>query len=135
MRHFAFTESLLLSYVRTEKFMGIMGWPPESLFRSPVRGNTQLLDRNSPQSNPTTPSHAVEKIGSGGLRIRCPRCRWQPRQEDRWGCTCGHTWNTFDTGGVCPQCRTVWQKTQCLHCQLWSHHEDWYVWEEQQGRK
>jgi hypothetical protein len=34
-------------------------------------------------------------------RIR-PLCGWSPRKEDLWFCTCGHEWNTFDTGGVCP---------------------------------
>jgi hypothetical protein len=37
-------------------------------------------------------------------RIRCPLCGWSPRKEDRWSCSCGHEWNTFDTGGVCPAC-------------------------------
>jgi len=35
-------------------------------------------------------------------RIRCPLCDWSPGKEDEWFCTCGHQWNTFDTGGVCP---------------------------------
>src|SRR6201998_1188981 len=35
-------------------------------------------------------------------RIRCPLCGWSPRKQDKWVCTCGHSWNTFDTGGVCP---------------------------------
>ena len=37
-----------------------------------------------------------------GPRIRCSLCGWSPRKEDLWFCTCGHEWNTFDTGGVCP---------------------------------
>src|ERR1019366_5214284 len=37
-------------------------------------------------------------------RIRCPLCGCSPRKDDRWSCTCGHIWNTFDTGGVCPAC-------------------------------
>jgi hypothetical protein len=37
-------------------------------------------------------------------RIRCPLCRWSPREDDKWFCDCGHAWNTFDTGGVCPAC-------------------------------
>jgi hypothetical protein len=41
-------------------------------------------------------------------RIRCPLCGWSPRKEDRWFCTCGHEWNTFDTGGVCPACLYPW---------------------------
>jgi len=39
-----------------------------------------------------------------GPRIRCPLCSWSPRKDDRWFCTCGCEWNTFDTGGVCPAC-------------------------------
>ena len=47
-----------------------------------------------------------EKDGDGGPFIRCPKCKWAPRAHDRWLCSkCGHTWNTFDTGGVCPGCR------------------------------
>ena len=37
-------------------------------------------------------------------RIRCPFCGWSPRKQDKWFCTCGFEWNTFDTGGVCPRC-------------------------------
>jgi hypothetical protein len=41
-------------------------------------------------------------------RIRCPLCGWSPQKEDKWFCTCGHEWNTFDTGGVCPAIGSVW---------------------------
>src|SRR6187431_2531823 len=41
-----------------------------------------------------------EKTGPTGPRIRCPLCRWTPRPNDRWACTCGEHWNTFDTGGI-----------------------------------
>lgn len=39
---------------------------------------------------------------------------------------CGCGWNTFDTGGVCPQCGKYWEDTQCLACGAWSRHADWY---------
>src|ERR1700674_257477 len=52
-------------------------------------------------------------------RIRCPLCGWSPRKEDKWFCTCGHEWNTFDTGGVCPACLHQWAETQCLSCSRW----------------
>lgn len=58
--------------------------------------------------------------------IRCPLCKWVPRKHDRWSCTCGHTWNTFDTRGVCPACSHAWQDTQCLRCHQWSKHDAWY---------
>lgn len=59
-------------------------------------------------------------------RIRCPKCAWEPRKEDRWQCRCLHLWNTFDTRGACPACSLKWQVTQCLHCLTMSPHEDWY---------
>jgi hypothetical protein len=60
-------------------------------------------------------------------RIRCPLCGWSPRKEDKWFCTCGKQWNTFDTGGVCPACLHQWSETQCLSCSRWSPHTLWYV--------
>jgi hypothetical protein len=64
---------------------------------------------------------------SGGGRIRCPKCSWQPRKFDRWACRCGCVWNTFDTGGRCPDCGMQWHHTMCLRCHEWSRHEDWYT--------
>lgn len=73
------------------------------------------------------PEREVERGGdSSGPRIRCPKCGWLPRKEDRWACTCGHVWNTFDTGGVCPGCLYQWMETKCLSCKKWSPHSDWY---------
>ena len=60
-------------------------------------------------------------------KIRCPKCGWEPRKKDRWSCTCGRVWNTFDTRGVCPKCKTQWKETQCLSCHKWSAHDAWYV--------
>ncbi len=64
--------------------------------------------------------------GGGEGRIRCPKCGWSPRREDRWMCSCRHVWNTFDTGGVCPACLKQWTETCCLACHKWSPHSDWY---------
>jgi len=72
---------------------------------------------------------AVEDTPSGGqsgIRIRCPRCEWEPCAQDRWVCKCKHVWNTFETGGVCPACLFQWQVTQCLRCKEYSAHSDWY---------
>ena len=54
-------------------------------------------------------------------------CGWSPHKEDIWTCSCGHEWNTFDTGGVCPACLQQWTETQCLSCSRWSAHSDWYA--------
>jgi hypothetical protein len=59
--------------------------------------------------------------------IRCPQCKWRPRPESRWSCSCGHIWNTFDTGGICPGCIYEWKVTQCLECGVTSPHSDWYT--------
>ena len=110
--------------------------PTDTLLLCPLfRGSVQLLQRDSPARNPAIKPSETPSIEDGRLRIRCPCCRWQPKQGDRWSCTCGYAWNTFDTGGVCPECGKTWQQTQCLQCQMWSRHDDWYVWEETQGRK
>jgi hypothetical protein len=62
------------------------------------------------------------------IRIRCPKCEWQPAKEDKWRCSCGNSWNVFDTAGRCPECKKVWKDTQCLDdpCHKWSPHVDWY---------
>ena len=60
------------------------------------------------------------------MKIYCPKCEWQPGAGDRWYCSCGHAWNTFDTQGRCPKCGKVWLDTQCLACHKWSKHHDWY---------
>lgn len=64
--------------------------------------------------------------GVTGPRIRCPLCEWMPSKSDLWGCECGHSWHTFDTGGVCPACMRQWESTQCLECKGWSAHSAWY---------
>ncbi|HTL34210.1 MAG TPA: hypothetical protein VL326_13865 [Kofleriaceae bacterium] len=65
--------------------------------------------------------------GTRERKIRCPKCRWTPGKHDRWSCLCGHSWNTFDTRGICPACDAAWRETQCLQCHQWSPHDDWYL--------
>ncbi|PHN06186.1 hypothetical protein [Flavilitoribacter nigricans] len=64
------------------------------------------------------------------VRIACPKCDWEPDGKPYWSCTCGHVWNTFDTGGRCPACKKQWEWTQCVvhagGCLAMSPHLDWY---------
>lgn len=73
-------------------------------------------------------------LGKGGPKIRCPRCAWEPRADDRWCCNCGFCWNTFDTRGLCPSCKYQWEHTMCHRCMEWSKHEDWYTHKGGTGR-
>ena len=66
----------------------------------------------------------LEKDHVGHGRIRCPQCGWKPRRGERWQCTCGCIWNTFDTRGTCPRCSHQWRDTQCNACGQWSPRED-----------
>lgn len=67
------------------------------------------------------------KDGGGlGPWIRCPLCGWRPQAHHRWICKCGHVWNVFDTGGVCPGCLAPPRRTQCGECRDYSPHPDWY---------
>jgi hypothetical protein len=84
----------------------------------PPSHQSVVLDREPDQEKSHDPN---------GPHIRCPLCGWSPRKDDRWSCTCGHLWNTFDTGGVCPACLHQWTETQCLSCARWSLHSLWYA--------
>lgn len=65
------------------------------------------------------------------IKIACPKCNWEPHAGSLWQCHCGHSWNTFDTAGKCPNCSKIWEDTQCTDpyeggCLSWSKHIDWY---------
>ena len=66
------------------------------------------------------------------ITIECPKCQWKPDGAAHWMCTCGHSWNTFDTQGKCPACSKEWKMTQCPGpgypggCGKLSPHIDWY---------
>ena len=60
------------------------------------------------------------------LEIYCPACRWEPDGQPHWQCTCGCSWNTFETAAVCPACGYRWRNTQCPTCEVLSPHVDWY---------
>jgi len=65
-------------------------------------------------------------------KILCPKCNWKPDGGEYWQCSCLYDWNTFNTGGRCPNCSKVWKLTQCPGpglpggCGIWSPHSDWY---------
>jgi len=88
------------------------------------------MSGSSTTVEPIVSNKSGDSGGAYGPRIRCPLCGWQPRAEDRWSCLCGHVWNTFDTGGVCPGCLHEWKVTQCLACGRFSPHSDWYEHQE-----
>jgi hypothetical protein len=103
-------------------------------------GTTRTFSRRPPApgaprsaitTSPGPGTAAGNKPGNGptGPRIRCPRCGWTPNPSCRWQCGCGHTWHTFDTGGVCPGCMKRWESTECPRCHAWSPHSDWYVYD------
>ena len=64
------------------------------------------------------------------IKICCPVCNWEPDGKPYWQCSCGKVWDTFSTGGRCPDCKKVWEQTQCIQhaggCTIMSPHLDWY---------
>lgn len=63
--------------------------------------------------------------------ISCPKCGWEPHNEDMWVCDmCRTRWNTFQTHGQCPGCGKQFIDTQCARskggCGQWSLNADWY---------
>ena len=61
------------------------------------------------------------------LITQCSECEWRPDGEKHWACSCGHKWNTFDTKGKCPKCKTQWENTWCPGCGNSTPHKDWYM--------
>ncbi len=47
----------------------------------------------------------------------CPSCRTAPPMGAHWRCAhCGQSFDTFETGAVCPYCGARFDSTMCLHC-------------------
>lgn len=47
----------------------------------------------------------------------CPSCKTSPPIGPFWKCNqCGTGFDTFETGGVCPQCSARFATTSCLDC-------------------
>ena len=92
----------------------------------PMRDSSKSKDNSSTVLDREPEVKDVSSQGPSGPHIRCPHCGWQPAKHDLWICKCGHIWNTFDTGGVCPACLFQWAVTQCRACHRFSPHSDWY---------
>lgn len=59
--------------------------------------------------------------------IRCPKCYWEPDDNQIWVCdVCKTRWNTFHTNAQCPSCGKVYDETQCRSCKVMSANKDWY---------
>jgi Zn-dependent protease len=56
----------------------------------------------------------------------CPACRAVPPLGDFWKCgRCGQAFDTFQTGGVCPQCGALFAVTCCLDCGVGHTLSEW----------
>jgi Zn-dependent protease len=56
----------------------------------------------------------------------CPSCRTSPPLGPFWTCNHCHTsFDTFETGGVCPQCSARFATTTCLDCRRQSPIAEW----------
>ncbi len=56
----------------------------------------------------------------------CPSCRTAPPVGAFWACSrCGERFDTFETGAVCPACRTQFSTTSCVDCGRSSPAADW----------
>jgi Zn-dependent protease len=58
----------------------------------------------------------------------CPSCRTAPPMGPIWRCNkCDTKFDTFETGGVCPQCSARFEKTTCLDCRHQAPISEWQV--------
>jgi hypothetical protein len=107
----------------------LAGAPPSSI-RSMKRGqppgSQHSQDRIIAASSSTGSHRGLPMRSPDGRLIRCPKCRFQPTDDVRWSCKCGHVWNTFWTTGKCPACRYQWEITGCPQCGEMSEHRAWY---------
>lgn len=95
--------------------------PPDS--RAP-RG--RIISARSGTGIDRTERHGPAMRSPEGRLIHCPKCRFQPTDDVRWICKCGHVWNTFWTAGKCPACHFQWEETGCPRCGEMSEHRTWY---------
>jgi len=56
----------------------------------------------------------------------CPGCGLAPAAGTHWKCPrCGQTFDTFETGAVCPLCKSQFSTTMCMDCQQLHPLNDW----------
>ncbi|SPE27133.1 Peptidase M50 [Candidatus Sulfotelmatomonas gaucii] len=56
----------------------------------------------------------------------CPGCGTAPAVGTHWKCPrCGQTFDTFETGAVCPLCKSQFSTTMCLECQQLRPMSEW----------
>lgn len=56
----------------------------------------------------------------------CPSCKSSPPRGDFWKCgNCGHAFDTFQTGAVCPRCGSRFESTGCIDCGTKSSMHAW----------
>lgn len=56
----------------------------------------------------------------------CPSCRSAPPIGPIWRCNkCDTQFDTFETGGVCPQCSARFERTTCLDCHQQAPLTEW----------
>lgn len=56
----------------------------------------------------------------------CPSCRTAPPLGPFWKCNqCSTSFDTFQTGGTCPQCSAQFETTTCLDCRTSSPIAEW----------
>ena len=56
----------------------------------------------------------------------CPSCGVAPAMGTHWKCPrCSQTFDTFETGAVCPLCKSQFSTTMCLECQQLRPMSEW----------
>jgi hypothetical protein len=56
----------------------------------------------------------------------CPTCKASPPVGEFWTCNrCGQQFDSFQTGAVCPKCRTQFPQTKCIDCGALHPMNDW----------
>jgi Zn-dependent protease len=56
----------------------------------------------------------------------CPSCGVAPAMGTHWKCPrCSQTFDTFETGAVCPLCKSQFSTTMCLECQQLRPMNEW----------